>query len=402
MDLRRGKGLSGTAWTRYLNVRFGVLLLGVALFGVLLFGAGCSRAARDPAAQIDALMQPYQGTVPGAGVLVIRDGLPIFRHAYGFANLEARVAATPAANYRLASMTKQFTAASILLLAQEGRLTLTDPARKWLPSLPAAANGITLRHLLTHTSGLIDYEDLMAEGTTQQLHDADVLRLLEAQNRTYFAPGTGYRYSNSGYALLALIVGRASGSDFASFLRDRIFRPLHMQNTVAFEEGISSVADRAYGYSLVNNAWQRTDQSLTSAVLGDGGIYSSIDDLAKWDAALYDNRLLRPESLRLAFTPQTKTDDPAVQYGFGWRITGESLWHSGETMGFRNVIVRFPAHRFTVVVLTNRDDPEPYFLALAIAKIYLPTADATHAAHAAAGPDSSAHPQNTDPKPATH
>jgi CubicO group peptidase (beta-lactamase class C family) len=403
MDFRRGKGLSGTAWARYLSARSIGALLGVLLFfGALLFCAGCSPAARDPAAQIDALMQPYQGSVPGAGVLVVRDGLPIFRHAYGFANLEARVAATPAANYRLASLTKQFTAASILLLAEEGRLTLADPVRKWLPSLPAAANDITLRHLLTHTSGLIDYEDLMADGTTRQLHDADVLRLLEAENRTYFVPGTAYRYSNSGYALLALIVARASGSDFASFLRDRIFRPLHMQNTVAFEEGISSVADRAYGYSLVNNAWQRTDQSLTSAVLGDGGIYSSIDDLAKWDAALYDNRLLRPESLRQAFTPQTKTDDPAVQYGFGWRITGESLWHSGETMGFRNVIVRFPAHRLTVVVLTNRDDSDPYFLALAIAKIYLPTADATHAAHSVVGPDSAAHPQkNADPKPAT-
>ena len=370
-----------------------------SLLGVLLFCAGCSPAARDPSAQIDALMRPYQGAVPGAGVLVIRDGLPIFRHAYGFANLEARVAATPATNYRLASMTKQFTSAAILLLAEQGRLSLGDPVRKWLPTLPTAANDITIRHLLTHTSGLIDYEDVMADGTTKQLHDVDVLHLLELENRTYFVPGTAYRYSNSGYALLALIVASASGSDFATFLRDRIFRPLHMQNTVAFEAGITSVADRAYGYSLVNNAWQRTDQSLTSAVLGDGGIYSSIDDLAKWDAALYDNRLLRPESLRLAFTPQTKTDDPAVQYGLGWRITGESLWHSGETMGFRNVIVRFPAHRLTVLVLTNRDDPEPYFLALAIAKIYLPTADSTRAAAAAAGPDSDAHPQNADRKP---
>jgi CubicO group peptidase (beta-lactamase class C family) len=364
------------------------------LFGALLMGGGCSSATLDAAAQIDALMRPYEGEVPGASVLVLRDGLPIFRRSFGLADLESRVAAAPAANYRLASMTKQFTSAAILLLAEDGRLSLEDPVRKWLPTLPAAANGITIRHLLTHTSGLIDYEDVMVEGTTKQLHDADVLRLLEAENRTYFAPGSGYRYSNSGYALLALIVGRASGSDFAAFLRDRIFRPLHMQDTVAFEEGISTVAHRAYGYSLVHHAWARTDQSLTSAVLGDGGIYSSIDDLAKWDAALYDNRLLRPESLHLAFSPATKTDDPAVQYGFGWRITGESLWHSGETMGFRNVIVRFPQHRFTVVVLTNRDDPEPYFLALAIAKIYLPTADSAHAAHAATGPDSGAHPQD--------
>jgi len=320
--------------------------------------------------------------------LVVRDGLPVFRHAYGLANLEAGTPATAATNYRLASMTKQFTAASILLLAEDGRLTLRDPVRKWLPSLPAAANDITLKHLLTHTSGLIDYEDLMPQGTTQQLHDADVLHLLEAENRTYFAPGTQYRYSNSGYSLLALIVRSCSGKDFATFLRERIFRPLDMQNTVAFEEGVSTVVSRAYGYSLVNNSWTRTDQSLTSAVLGDGGIYSSIDDLAKWDAALYDNRLLRQESLHSAFAPATKTDDPAVQYGFGWRITGESLWHSGETMGFRNVIVRFPAHHLSVVVLTNRDEPEPYFLALAIAKEYLPTADAVHAARSATGPDS--------------
>jgi CubicO group peptidase (beta-lactamase class C family) len=368
------------------------------LGAMLLTCAGCSGAGHDQAVQIDALMRPYQGAVPGASVLVLRDGLPVFRRAYGLADLEAGIAAVPATNYRLASMTKQFTAAAILLLVEQGRLTLDDPVRKWLPSLPAAADGIKVRHLLTHTSGLIDYEDLIPEGTTAQLHDADVLRLLSTEDRAYFAPGTQYRYSNSGYALLALIVGRASGSDFASFLRERIFRPLHMQTTVALENGISSVSNRAYGYSFEGNAWKRTDQSQTSAVLGDGGVYSSIDDLAKWDAALYDNRLLRAESLRSAFSPATKTDDPEVQYGFGWRITGESLWHSGETMGFRNVIVRFPAHRFTVVVLTNRDDPEPYFLALAIAKLYLPSADAVHAARAATGPDSDAHPQAPSPQ----
>lgn len=365
-----------------------------AWLGIVLeaYAAGVSGAARDRGAQVDALMQAYRGHSPGAGVLVLRDGRPVIRRAYGFGDLEAGTAAAPATNYRLASMTKQFTAAAILLLAQDGKLTLDDPVRKWLPTLPAAADGIRLRHLLTHTSGLIDYEDVMPADTTRQLHDADVLRLLESQNRTYFAPGSDYRYSNSGYSLLALIVGRASGSDFASFLRERIFHPLHMDNTVAFEQGVSTVADRAYGYSFIHGAWTRTDQSLTSAVLGDGGVYSSIDDLAKWDAALDDERLLRRKSLRAAFTPATKTDDPQVRYGFGWRITGESLWHSGETMGFRNVIVRFPARRLSVVVLTNRDDPEPYFLALAIAKLYFPAADAVHAAKAAAGPDSDAHP----------
>jgi CubicO group peptidase (beta-lactamase class C family) len=320
--------------------------------------------------EIDALMHGYQGAAPGAVVAVLRDGVPIFRRAYGLSDLEARVAATTATNYRLASLTKQFTAAAILLLAEAGRLSIDDPVRQWLPTLPDTADAIVIRHLLTHTSGLIDYEDLIPEGWTAQLRDADVLDLLEAEPGGYFPPGSGYRYSNSGYSLLALIVGRASGEDFASFLRERIFQPLGMQNTVAFESGISVVPHRAFGYSGSEHSWTRTDQDLTSATLGDGGIYSSVDDLAKWEAALCGDGLLRPESLRLAFQPATQTDDTAVQYGFGWRITGESRWHSGETIGFRNVIVRFLEQRLTVIVLTNRNDPAPYPTALAIAKAF--------------------------------
>ena len=321
---------------------------------------------------VDALMRDYSGDVPGASVLVLRDGEPLLQRSYGLADLEAHVAATPRTNYRLASVTKQFTAAAILLLAEDGKLSLDDPLRKWLPSLPAATDPITLRQVLSHTSGLVDYEDVMAPDATEQVHDIDVLHLLETQDRLYFAPGTDYRYSNSGYALLALVVRKASGKDFATFLRERIFQPLGMAHTVAYEEGISTVADRAYGYSLVDGRWTRTDQSSTSAVLGDGGIYSSIDDLAKWDAALYDDRLLGTASRKLAFTAHTKTGEPDVDgYGYGWRIHGEVLWHSGETMGFRNVIVRWPQRHFTVVVLSNRNDPEPYRLALKIADLYL-------------------------------
>jgi CubicO group peptidase (beta-lactamase class C family) len=316
---------------------------------------------------VDALMSNYTGGVPGAAVLVLRDGQPIVRAGYGLADVETNTPATPETNYRLASVTKQFTAASILLLAEEGRLKLDDRVRTWLPSLPEAAEMVMIRHLLTHTSGLIDYEDVIPENFTAQLHDTNVLRLLETQDRTYFHPGTGYRYSNSGYALLALIVERASGKTFATFLRERIFQPLGMNNSVAYEEGISTVNNRAFGYTEKAGRWIRTDQNQTSAVLGDGGIYSSIDDLAKWDAALYDGRLLRPSSLLAAFTPATHTDDPQIEYGYGWRITGETLWHSGETVGFRNVILRYPKRHMTVVVLTNRNEPEPYQLALEIA-----------------------------------
>jgi CubicO group peptidase (beta-lactamase class C family) len=283
-------------------------------------------------------------------------------------DLESHAAANPGTNYRLASVTKQFTAAAILLLAEDSTLTLDDPAARWLPSLPAKTRGVTVRQLLTHTSGIIDYEDVIPDGVSAQLHDADVLKLLEVQDSTYFPPGTKYRYSNSGYALLALIVERASGMSFPGFLHDRIFAPLGMSTTVAHRDGISTVANRAFGYTFRNGAWTRKDQSITSAVLGDGGIYSSIDDLARWDAALYDSRLLSDESRRLAFMPHARTDEVGVEYGFGWRITGETLWHSGETSGFRNVIVRFPGKRLTVVILTNRDDPPPYRLALDVAR----------------------------------
>ena len=340
--------------------------------------------------QIDGLLHNYAGDVPGASVLVVRDGKVVFRKSYGMANLEDRIAATPDTNYRLASMTKQFTAAAILMLAERGKLTLNDPITKYL-ALPTYANAITIRQLLTHTSGLLAYEDLIAPGTTRQLEDADVLDLIAKESTTYFPPGTSYRYSNTGYAFLALIVERVSGQRFADFLREKIFEPAGMKNSVAFEEGISTVAHRAFGYSAISGGqailpaggkarspvlhWHRTDQSLTSAVLGDGGIYTSIDDLVHWIAWLDSGRFDR------ALVPATHTDDPAVQYGFGWRISEHRgrryVWHSGETVGFHNAIVRFPEQHLAVVVLTNRDEGEgegegkPHQTALKIADMFL-------------------------------
>ncbi len=337
-----------------------------------LFAFSTVAGAAPPAAPdagIDGLMQRYDGRVPGAAVLVLKDGQPVFRRGYGLAVLEDGTPVSPATNFRLASVSKQFTAAAILLLAEDGALSIDDPLKRWLPELPAVADAMTLRQLLSHSSGLLDYEDLMDPADTRQVHDIDVLHLLQKENRTYFAPGSSYRYSNSGYALLALVVGKASGSDFASFLRQRIFLPLGMTATFAHQDGVDEVPERAYGYSQIDGHWQRTDQSTTSAVLGDGGIYSSIDDLAKWDAALYDERLLRRASLQQAFSAATATPEPDVpHYGFGWRINGDALWHSGESIGFRNVIVRYPKQKLTVVVLSNRNDPEPYALALQIAR----------------------------------
>jgi CubicO group peptidase (beta-lactamase class C family) len=336
---------------------------------IALLLAGCASRGDTMADDIDALMRRYQGDVPGASVLVVRDGIPIVRRGYGYADLERRVRATPATNYRLASVSKQFTAAAILLLAEDGTLALDDRLRRWLPELPPATDAITLRQVLTHTSGLVDYEDLMPARMEGQLGDADVLALLARADRTLFPPGRAYRYSNSGYVLLGLVIERASGRGLAQFLQERIFRPLGMANTLLYEAGRGpEVPNRAFGYSQDGLHWQRTDQSPTSATRGDGGIYSSVEDLARWDAALYDNRLLTAVSRKLAFSPHVEvTGEPyEASYGYGWRISGDTVWHSGETIGFRNVIVRWPQQRMTVVVLSNRNAPEPYGLALRI------------------------------------
>lgn len=343
----------------------------IALAATLLLG-GCSAAAM-PSTPTDALMQRYAGDAPGASLLVIKDGKPLLRRSYGMADREHRVAATPATNYRLASVTKQFTAAAILLLAEDGKLKLDDPVRRWLPSLPESTAAVTLRQLLTHTGGLVDYEDLIPPGTTAQVSDTDVLRMLSSTPTTYFAAGSAYRYSNTGYVLLGLVVERASGQRLQDFLQARIFRPLHMDHTLMYVRGVPDISSRAYGYSHIDGQWTRTDQSVTSATRGDGGIYSSIDDLAKWDAALYDDRLLGDASRKLAFSPHVKvTGEPyAASYGYGWRITGDTVWHSGESIGFRNVIVRWPKQHLTVILLSNRNAPEPYETVLKIAQPFL-------------------------------
>lgn len=325
-----------------------------------------------PNTAVDRLMQAYEGEAPGASLLVLKDGKPLVMRGYGRSLLEQDVLADAHTNYRLASVSKQFTATAILLLAQDGTLSIKDPVRRWLPSLPNEVAGVTLEHLLTHTSGLLDYEDLMPVPCTGQIRDAGVLALLEKEHRLYFAPGTQYRYSNSAYALLALIVERAAKQPYPEFLKQRIFKPLGMNNTLAYVEGGADVPHRAYGYSWAGESWQRTDQSSTSAVLGDGGIYSNLHDLALWDAALYDSRLLSDASRKLAFSAHVQVAGEGYEagYGFGWRITGDTLWHSGETIGFRNVIVRWPKQRLTVILLSNRNDPEPYQTALRIGALF--------------------------------
>jgi CubicO group peptidase (beta-lactamase class C family) len=312
---------------------------------------------------------------PGGSVVVIQDGKVAYMHSYGLADVEGGVRATPETDYRLASLTKQFTATAIMLLAQDGKLDYDDRVSDILPGFPAYGRDITVRHLLTHTSGLWAYEDFVPDTATVQVRDRDVLALIGRADSTYFPPGSAFRYSNSGYAVLALIVERVGGEPFARFLHDRIFTPLGMSGSVAYEEGISTVPNRAYGYSRRGNGFIRTDQSTTSAVLGDGGIYTSVSDLVKWDRALESHTLVSAEARKLSWTPYLLDDGEKTNYGFGWFVDQDRgrtrLTHNGETRGFTNAIIRYPDQRLSVIVLTNISNSAPWDVAQKIADVWL-------------------------------
>jgi CubicO group peptidase (beta-lactamase class C family) len=216
---------------------------------------------------------------------------------------------------------------------------------------------------------------LVPETATIQVLDKDVLKLMMTQDSTYFTPGSNYRYSNSGYAVLAMIIEKISGKSFAQYLKENIFDPLGMINTVAFEKRKSEVNYRAYGYAKEHEQFVFKDQSLYSAVLGDGGIYSSVEDLYKWDQTLYTNNLLELNSLDKAFTPGILANGDTLDYGFGWRIdeykSHRRVHHTGSTSGFRNVIQRYPDDKFTVIILTNRAEPDVAELAEKLTDLFL-------------------------------
>jgi CubicO group peptidase (beta-lactamase class C family) len=328
--------------------------------------------------------------IPGAAVLVVRNGEIVFERGYGVTDLRSLRRIDARTNFRLASDTKQFTAMAIMLLVRDGKLKYDEPLTDIFPDFPAYSRAITVRMLLNHTSGLLDYEDLMPPVDAKlpieqvQIQDKGVLDSLKHQNSTKFPPGTKWEYSNSGYVLLGTIVQRISGEVFPEFLRKRIFAPLQMTNTVAYVRGYNDVHNRAFGHTLENGIWEQTDQSPTSATLGDGGIYSSLEDLAKWDRALRDNALLSRSEMQAAISPVSAPgvvgpDGAPAEYGFGWFLNpyhGHArMWHYGETVGFRSAIQRFTEDGFTIILLCNRADLNPSALALQIADLYLSPTD---------------------------
>ena len=319
--------------------------------------------------KVDRLFKDYYSDVPGVAVMVIHNGQPILTKTYGMANLEEKIPVINETNFRLASVTKQFTGMCIMMLIERDKLNYSTKLTDIFLEFPDYGKKITIKNLLQHTSGLIDYESLIPDSATVQVLDKDVLDMMMEQDSTYFQPGTDYRYSNGGYAVLAMIIEKISRKSFATFLRDNIFIPLEMNNTIAYEKGISEVSNRAYGYTIKSDSVLFTDQSITSAVLGDGGIYSSISDLFKWDQALYSERLISKESMRLALTPGLDI------YGFGWRIDTYKghfrTHHTGGTKGFSTIIQRFPEDRFSIIILTNRNEQSVVPQAEKLTDLYL-------------------------------
>lgn len=335
----------------------------------ILFLAIAMTACASPDKRVDELFADYAGSArPGAAILVIKDGERVLEKTYGAGDIATQEPVTAASNFRLASISKQFTATAILMLVEEGKLTLDTTLGEIFPAANDLVAPLTIRQVLQHQSGLPDYEPLVPEDGGQ-VHDDDVLALMLEAEELYFEPGSEYRYSNSGYAVLAMVVERLSGQRFAEFLAARIFTPVGMTNTVAFEQDISTVPNRAYGYTVDGADVEYSDQSLWSAVLGDGGVYSSLDDLYRWDQALYRDDLIAPELTRQMLTPSLE------DYGFGWRIDRHDghlrYHHSGSTSGFRNFMQRFPEERLTVIVLTNRAGPDVQPLAEAVGDLFL-------------------------------
>jgi CubicO group peptidase (beta-lactamase class C family) len=340
--------------------------------------------------QIDDVFHSLKSTdAPGAAVLVVSNGKVVFRQGYGVTDLRTRKRIDSETDFRLASFTKQFTATCIMLLAHDGKLRYDDHLTDFFPEFPAYGKAITVRNLLNHTSGLPDYEDILMrqypntpEEKIPQIVDAGVLKLLEQQSAGQFPPGSKWQYSNSGYAVLAMIVQKVSGKAFGEFLHERIFVPLQMNHTLAYERGKNEVPHRAYGHSKdKDRGWHETDQSPTSAVLGDGGIYTSIDDLQKWDRALREHTLLSEAEMQPGLTAVEPTSGPGihdgkrVSYGFGWFLDPykghRRMYHDGETIGFLTTIQRFPDDNLTVIVLANRTDVDPEALALQVVDLYL-------------------------------
>jgi len=322
--------------------------------------AGAQVPSPDSAGRwVDSVMSPFTSSrSPGCAVGVTRAGSLVFAKGYGVADLQRATPITPDTRFYIASVSKQFTAMSVVLLALDGKLSLDDSIRKWVPEVPSFGTVITLRQLLTHTSGLRDYFTLLAvsgwpsDGT---LTENQFLTLVSRQKSLNFAPGDEFLYSNTGYALLSIVVRRASGQSLRTFAAERIFKPLGMTHTEFRDDHTALIPERALGYQPTGSTYRISQPEMD--VVGDGGVYSTVEDLAKWDANFRSGLVGGQRAIEMLEAPGTLNDGQIIPYAFAMAI-GEfhgikTYSHSGAYGGYRSTLLRFPQRDLSVITLCN-------------------------------------------------
>ena len=348
--------------------------------------AGCGGAdapssrGHDAAAQVEALFSTFtRGDSPGAAVMVVEEGEIVHAGGYGYADLERRTPITSRTAFRLASVSKQFAAMAIMIMAEHGQLAYDDKLVQYIPELERFGDDITLRHLLTHTGGLPDYYDALTEEAGDSMPTTeDAMEFLAGWGEPLFEAGDRYEYSNPGYEMLALVVERVSGQTFGEYLRENVFEPLGMRDTVVRDDSEPEIRNRAYGYSRKEDSFILKDDDALNHIIGSGGIYSTVEDLYLWDQALYTELLVRRATLDEAWSSVRLNDGDDYPYGFGWGLEpygalGRRVSHGGGWVGFSTFIVRFPKRQFSVIVLSNLDEFESGEFADRITDIYFPS-----------------------------
>ncbi len=350
-----------------------------AALPIAVLAACAGPASPTTGEQVDGLVgELVAATAPGCAVGVARGDTVLYAQGYGLANLDHGVAITPDTVFDVGSVTKQFTAASIVLLSLDGALSLGDDVRTYLPELPDYGQTITIDHLLHHTSGVRDYLNLMALGGREfyaPISHLDIVELLARQRGLNSPPGDRYSYSNTGYMLLATIVERVSGQTFGTFARERIFDPLGMTATFLYEDAEQVVPHRATGYAPDAGDRFRMVHNFSFATAGDGQLYTTVGDLLRWSHAFTTDQVAGPDFTAVMLTPGTLATGQATRYGAGLAL-GEyrslaTNGHGGSTWGFRAQLVRFADHGLSVAVLCNREDVNPGRLANGIVDLYL-------------------------------
>jgi D-alanyl-D-alanine carboxypeptidase len=330
--------------------------------------------------QVDDYLQSQMQAhlIPGLAVEVLRDGKAIKIAAYGLANVELNAPVKPETVFEIGSLTKQFTAAGILLLVQQGKLSVGDKISAHLKGTPAAWTNIMIRHLLTHTSGIKSYTGLDGFQLWRRLTQAQFIKRI-AQEPMDFQPGDSWKYSNTGYSLLGYIIENVSGQGYWEFLGGRIFQPLGMAATTNRLPSLI-IPNRAAGYEQTNHLWINRDYDLTD-VFAAGAIASTVGDLAKWSAALDGDHLLDEANKAQMWTPVKLNNGTTKNYGYGWYVDSlagqKNIGHSGSTSGFSASIQRFPDDRLAVIILTNTEEQIATTLAKKVAALILSTPNAT-------------------------